>query len=496
MADTAVRTPHTGGAENHPATSWTDRLRAFGASFAGRVLAMALLAAVACGVDYLEHVQQALAGSRSPLSALLPVLIVLAATGYRRAPHGVADNETDWIFAALLCGLALAAVWLVSDRYPTLTGLWQLHSQVGVLFAACCAMILFGVRHTARLWPVWLFAFVAAAPVFHMLAVAELGGSDAAVAYVCVAFGTVAAAMASMQATLRWRLLITALSAVLGVAAVQLLDGRIPLFATATVAGAAVPVVTIVALWRRAHPARPTARHAKASRNSGDVPRFPTRSWRSLTGLVVIAIALGLLQSPHSTAATTVSAVDGWTERAGLTPVADLPFITDFLGPDSSMVRYAVPRRAGVGIAAVDVITTENPAVLGDYRDAVWYRSPRPLNYHETAPVPGSTEVALREIQSDAETVTPDSPDWYALTWNWRTDAGYQQVTVIVNQNPVDSAEPPLPQPLCWRTTVLYPLLWHSRQQTDAVTTAPPAVVQYARSIAADLIGSGYPSDA
>lgn len=486
MADTALHAALADGAGNYPGTSWTDRIRALWSSFAGRVAVLIVLFTIACGSDYLRSLADAVDGSRVPMLALAPALVVLAATGYRRAPHGVTDNESDWIFVAVVCGVALAGVWMAATRYPTLSGLWQLHTQFGVLFAASCAMILFGVRHTARLWPVWVFTILASAPVFHILAAAKLGGTDAAVAYVCVAFGTVAAALAGAQATPGWRLLITAATAALGVATVQVLVGHTSVFVTSAVASCVVPVLVIAAAWRHAHP---------ASRVVEGAP-FPTRSWRSLAGLVVFAVVVGLLQFPHSTPSMSASATAGWAERAGLTPVADLPFITGFLGPRSSLVRYVAPRRSGFGVAAVDVITTDDAAVLADYHDAVWYPSSRPLNYRDTASVNvGLTQIGMREIQSDAETASEDSPEWYALTWNWRTAASYQQVTVIVNQNP-GTDEPPLPQPLGWRTTVLYPLLWHSRQQTDNVSTVPPKVVQYAREVTAGVIASRYAADA
>ncbi len=457
--------------------------RSLWSSYPGRIAAIVTLFVVGYGSVYAGVIDQAASGSRVPMLALAPALTLLAATGYRHAPHGVPDNESDWIFVVLMGGVVATGLWLLGDRYPTLTGLWQLELQGAVLWAVCCAMILLGLRHTARMWRVWVFAVVASAPTLHQLAAAALGGSDTAVAQISVAFGCVAAYLAATQASRRQRLIITALCAALGWAAVALLLPRTALFTTVLVAGAAIPVLILFALRRWAHPSD----HAPGS-------RYPTRSWRSLVGLAVIAIALALLNTPRSAPPAPALVEADWSVRAGLAPSSDIPFITDFLGPHATMTRFDLPEKAGFPAAAVDVITTDDPAALRDYHDAVWYPSSRALTYR---PVESSV-VAMREIHSDADTATRNStPEWYALTWVWRTGDAIQQVTVIVNQNPTASTvTPPLPQPLSVTSTVIEPLLWHSRQQTDLVGEVAAPVIERARDIAVELITAGNPRGA
>ena len=84
-------------------------------------------------------------GSPIAYVSVVPVLAAMIAFGYRSPPRGVGDAESDWILAAIFGGLGLFLRHLMSNRFPTLSGLWQLPLVGAVLWAACLAAVLFGV---------------------------------------------------------------------------------------------------------------------------------------------------------------------------------------------------------------------------------------------------------------------------------------------------------------------------------------------------------------
>ena len=179
-----------------------------------------------------------------------------------------------------------------------------------------------------------------------------------------------------------------------------------------------------------------------------------------------------------------------WAQRSGFGAPAEFGFVTRFLGPQSSLVRYHVPSAAKTPAAAVDVITTTELAALRDYSDAVWYPSPIPVNYQ-----PANTNVAVppgaQSLHSDADAATDSTTqNWYALTWIWRIPNAYQRVSVVVSQT-VGDAELPDPQPISLSNTLVAPLLWISRQQSDRTGQLSQVTTKRADDIAGLLMKAG-----
>ena len=150
---------------------------------------------------------------------VVPVLLVMIAYGRRTTSRGVGDTETDWVLAISLGGLALLLSYLAGDRFPTLSGMWNLQLLGAVMWVAFAAIILFGVRRVGQLWPLWLFANVTVTPFPSLLLTAELGGTTAAASAVAAITGAIAVSLAGRRSALRWRLAATAGCALAGVGA-------------------------------------------------------------------------------------------------------------------------------------------------------------------------------------------------------------------------------------------------------------------------------------
>lgn len=142
-----------------------------------RAVAVVLFCVVVYAPSYADHVVDAFAGSRAAYLVVLPVfLAILIATGYRTASHGVGDGESDWIVAALIGILGLAAIHLLVARMPTLSAWWRLESLSVLVWAVCSVTILFGMRQVLQMWPLWLFLTSFATPVPYLAATAAWAG--------------------------------------------------------------------------------------------------------------------------------------------------------------------------------------------------------------------------------------------------------------------------------------------------------------------------------
>jgi hypothetical protein len=127
------------------------------------------LTAVAYGQAYVATLVDSLAGSRTPVIAALPVLLVLIATGHRTPPRGVGDTESNWIIAMMVAAPARAGFTLLRHRLPTLSALWHLADFGAIVWFAALLTVLFGVRHVVRMWPLWIFAVCFAGPLPSLL---------------------------------------------------------------------------------------------------------------------------------------------------------------------------------------------------------------------------------------------------------------------------------------------------------------------------------------
>ena len=305
-------------------------------------------------------------GSRTAFLVVAPLLVLLAATGYRLPARGVGDSESDWIIATLTGAVGFTALALVAGRFPTLAGLWRFELVGALVWVACAGMIVFSVRHVLRMLPVWLFACFCALTVPYLLTAASLGGSDTAM----VAAGAVPAALAvhlaGRASRRRCRSTATLLClAVCGGLSVWLTP-HLGLFLTLILVVGAVPVLATVGLHH-------FTEYTRSERRPDVTARFHPLSPRSIVALGLVAVALLVTHIPAPRPPAPPPAHGDWALRSGLGAPARYGFITRFLGPQSSLVRYHLPRVANRPDAAVDVFTVTNLAALQDYSNAVWY---------------------------------------------------------------------------------------------------------------------------
>jgi hypothetical protein len=184
-----------------------------------------------------------------------------------------------------------------------------------------------------------------------------------------------------------------------------------------------------------------------------------------------------------------------WVERAGLRAGDTYPFIDRFLGPGATLRRYLLPPAADQPVAAVDVITVGNRAVMADFADAVWYPSPAPTN-HIAVDLGNPRITGARALFSDADAASDTHVrNWYAITWQWRIPNGYQQISVVVNQAQRSTDDPAPPQPMSIDDVLVGPATWISRQQPLAAGFVAEAVSDRALAVVRKVLDAGTPHD-
>ncbi|TFV59163.1 hypothetical protein E4P42_09410 [Mycobacterium sp. PS03-16] len=433
------------------------------------------LTALAVGPGYAETVTAALNGSRTSLLAVLPLLVVAIASGYRSAPRGVADTESNWIIAALVAIPALAGLWLLGQRMPTLAALWHLHNFGGVVIFAAALSVLFGVRHVARMWPLWVFAICCVSPLPLVLVSAAFGGSDAAAAVPAALAGTVAVALASPMAGWWRRLVAAATCAAVSTVVIVAAAAHLPLAVTTLLVGGVFPVTAIVC-----------CRRTPAGVGSWTAPH--ALSVRTVGVLAAMAAALAVL-APNAGAPTgPLPAVDiDWADRAGLTSPVSYDFMTRYAGPDVELVRYRVATTPLRPAIAVDVMTAADRTALTEAADLMWYPAARPAEYRP-APADSGLPAGALMAHTNADTARVGGrDDWLAITWQWRAGEVFQQVTVLSNQSLNSARSLPAPKPVTLFDASVRPALWVARQQPDSSGVVDPVVLQHATSLAAGL---------
>lgn len=457
---------------------------AFTAAFGLRLVGLVGLTLIAYGTVIYDVALSIGGGSRTAYLMVIPVLLVMIASGCTDPPRGVADRETDWILSGMLGGLALFACFLTANRFPTLAGLWHIQLIAAVIWVACAASIIFGFRRVAQMWPLWLFAIATVTPLPYVLMTAALGGTTAASSAVAAVIGAIAVFCAGRRSPLRWRVVAAAASAVVGGAAAQLAATSLSI--SVAVSAGLIPLISFLVLQRFT-----VSEHREPSR---DPPHSPRRSLLSFAALGAVAVVQLVLNTSSSSAeAAPGTAAANWTSRAGLSASDQFAFIHRYLGPDSTFARYPAPSRPGYPDAAVDVITADNLEALRTYRFVIWYPAKVLPNYHPidlgNPPVRGALVAATDAAAAD----NPHVADWYALTWQWHNGSKYEQVFVVVNQAMLEANPPPRPTPPSLASTVAAQALWVARQQADPAPEVDPVVIARARQLAHDLVTAATP---
>jgi len=370
-------------------------------------------------------------GSQVAYLIVVPVLITMIAVGYRTPPRGVGDAESDWILAAIFGGLGLFLRYLMSNRFPTLSGLWQLPLVGAVLWAACAAAVLFGVRRVMQMWPLWVFALGTLTPLPYLLVTAAAGGGVVAAAGVAGAIGGLAVFLAGREHPLLWRLCAGVATTTLSVgAALIAVGGGIDrsthsLLVLVLLCAGVFPVCGFLVLL-----GIPT----RTTEFSGFLAA-PRRSPLSLAVLAAGSAVVLVLNLPYGISdGPPARAQSNWAAYLGWPATKRFSFITRYLGERATFVRHTVPSIPGLPEAAVDVITADSLAALRTYRDAIWYPATVPPNYRGLD-LGDPRVIAGRAAATDSALATDThAPDWYVVTWLWNTGTVYQQVFVVVNQ--------------------------------------------------------------
>lgn len=438
------------------------------------------MGALAYFVQLNEVGRTAFAGSQSAYLVVAPVLAGLVAAGYSHAPRGVIDSESDWIGAFLLCVGGFAAIWLIESRLPTMSALWHLDNIGLLIWVAACGMVVFSARHVLQMWKVWLSGLLLAPVMPFMLATAQFGGSDTAIALVSALVGTGAVYLAARFVQLRPRLLATAVNLAASSAAVLLLADA-SLYLRVVLAAGAVPLLVVVGLHRLG-----TKTHVAGLASLGST--LPRCAPQSYVALLVGAIALLCIQLPLTRPPAVDQARADWIQTAGLSPESNFDFITRFLGPEATLVRYEAPGGGGEYKTVVDVMTSPDLARLQDFSDAVWYPSPTPVNYGSYDAI-SAAPAGIKTAHSDADSAkNEDTSNWNAVSWVWRSGKVFQQVTVITSQTRELPA--PAPRPLSLHNVLVQPALWVLRQQPLEPGAVDPIVSASTKVVAQRVISA------
>lgn len=445
-------------------------------------------------------------GSRAAYLIVIPVLMVMIAYGRRTKAIGVNDSEADWILGILLGGFALLLTYLAGNRFPTLTGMWNLPLVGAAIWTAFAATILFGFRRVWQLWPLWVFATVTVTPFPSLLLTAALGGTTAAASAVAAMIGALAVFLAGWPRPLRWRVIAAAGSGLAGIAAALALP-MTSLPVSVGITGGVIPLLSFFVLQHfTVADSRqlllggvPVSDEGSDRNTPGQLPPesavepapWPHRSPVSMMMLVVVASAHLVLNNSASAAAPAAQiahADANWSSRARFAKEQDFGFIHRYLGPESTFTRYTPPAELGYPTASVDVITATSLEALRTTRYVVWYPATSVPNYRFTdlgMAVPG----ALVLSTDSAAATTGNVDDWYLLSWVWTVGSTYQQIFVIVSQKaPPQAPPPPRPVPPSLKLTVLAPILWMSRQQADPETMVDQLVSDRARHVANQVL--------
>ncbi|WP_006244704.1 hypothetical protein [Mycolicibacterium tusciae] len=444
-----------------------------------RLAAIGLLSCVAYAFVIADATENLLAGSRAVVVVVLPVLTAIIAMGYQIAPRGVSDAESDWVIAIICAVAGLSFLWMISNRYPTLAGLWHLDLVAIIIWVAASAAVMFGVRYVAQLWDMWLFALVCASPFPFLLGGAMLGGSDLALIAVASVGASVAVFLAGRTRAIQWRLAAALTTYGLGfsVAAVVVTAShhRLTLLLAVALGAGAVPAVITAILHRLTRPTQ--RRHVQSALRA----RFPQRSKLSVNALCVFAAVVLAVNTPVRTPQPP-QIQPHWLEASGLNVEEQFPFIARFVGPGTTLTRYRLDRDGISPDVAIDIIESTNPGALNDFADAIWYPNSKPINY-KSADVAGTS---VRIAHTDGDTaVAPGASDWYLLTWVWRLPDRVQQINVVVSQQDTSAVKP---VPLSLAQSILAPAVWIVRQQPDPDERVDQKVVDTAHMVARQLL--------
>lgn len=429
--------------------------------------------------DVASHTAQ---GSRSVLLIALPFLVAILLSG-THPPQGVTDTEVNWIVAILCGGGALTALALLAYRIPTTAQFWRVDLLGLAVWAAFVSTVLAGARFVVRMWDLWLVIAACASPVPILLVGALFGGGDLALAVLACGFSAIVVLRVARRCDVRRRWAGTALSFAAGASAAAVAlwmipDRQIGLIAAVATGAGLIPLITARTLLR-VGPTSPGADH-------------PRQTLELTVGAVggVLALALIMLVAyPHPQRfppPPTASAI--WLTDSGLRRSANYDFATSVLGPDATFTRY-LPLQPTSVAAAVDVIFTPNPGALEDFADASWYRSHEPVDY-SPANLSPRHDLVVRSSHTHADlALSPDSPQWYLLTWGWRVPGGYQQVIVVASQGKDRGL--PAPSRPSLSQSLLDPALWISRQQRKETSDVPARTIEVAHKLASQLIATG-----
>jgi len=409
-----------------------------------------VLFAVACGfhASIASVLTQVKGGDPLTCWLVLPLWTGVAVVGlWRRRLRVVPinDRQVDWVVAVAFVVVLVMVDGLLAARLGPQAQLWRVDLLSVWLFLGGCCVLLFGTRPTLHMRPVSLL-LLATWPLPYRLVDASLGGTAATAAWLNVGIGAVAVAIATGGKVRRWMIAAIATLLVGGVLIVML--PRLPPIARETVPTAtATLIVGLLSIGL-------SARRSERSRRPPAVSGFP---WISVA-IVVLATAVlaflspavpgslgaGSLPAASSTTAASVT-TSSFLHLAGWRFVGEesSSWVSAYFGAGATFERFfELPQGAQAvqpplsGAIAIDVLTTEHPALLSVYPAVSCYRLTSYPDYVVGRAFSlGSGVRATLFFDSTSLLLRPTDLAWSMLSWTWkvRRDGSvvYQRVDVI-----------------------------------------------------------------
>lgn len=442
-------------------------VRPRGTSIALRVGLIAASTAIAFAPVIWTNVRTVIDGSPTAYLLLAPLWALTIAYSMEFQPRGreINDAEFDMILVVLIIGVAGWCSSLALPRIPAAAAFWHADLVLPMIWILGLSIASFGVRRAFRAYPAWLFVAACFPPNFLILG-SHVGGSTVAFGLLTVGYAVAAIAMALRHSRLKW--FVPAILLTFGSLAVFLLRDAHPTVVYLVPAG----VLTLSGFWLV---------------RSSHKPFTLTLPSRSLAFVLVAVFATVLTAftaprpAPYLAASDLIRVESGWLsslERAGVTVTGhtDYDWGKRVLGAGGSAQRFRL-EHGGI-VAYLDVFSTRELGRFASLRAGVWYGAAPPAYLEENFRSDESDIHAFTTLDSRlATTKSPDDPVWAAKGWYWHHgedhETVYQSVYLVTSRVVRAPDTVPTPRPPAYLPTVIEPIGWLIRAQSQAPDIPP-----------------------
>lgn len=441
--------------------------RANGLSAAFRIALIAVTTAIAFAPAVWTNVRTIIDGSPTAYLLLAPfwALIVAYSVVYEPRRREINDAEFDMILTVLIMSVASFSANLALPRIPAAAAFWHAELVLPMIWILGLSVASFGVRRAFRAYPAWLFV-AACFPPNVLIIGGLLGGSTVAFGLLTVCFAVAAITIALRRSNLKWFMPPILLTA--GSIGVLALEGARPAVVYLVPAG----VLTLIGafLVRTSHqPFRLTLPHRSLAFASATVVA------------TVIAVFAAPQPAPYIAASDLIQVQPDWLSQL---PQADVtvsgPTTYDWgprvLGEGGSAQRFRLEHDGMT--AYLDVFSTRDLGRFASTRIGVWYGAAPPAHVEANFHSNGSVMQTFTSLDNRMGTIkSPDDPVWAARGWYWRYGGGrdtvYQSVYLLTSRDADAPDTVPTPEPPGFLQTVILPIAWLIRAQSNSTEIAP-----------------------